>query len=64
MISMSDEEAACIQEHELALVKAKHVKEEQQRQREEVACWAEEAENAWREAEAEKAQRDAEAKEA
>ena len=36
-ISMSDKEDTCIHEHEVALVKAKHVKEERQRQWEEEA---------------------------
>ena len=59
MILMSDEEDACIWEHELVLVKAKHAKEERQWQWEEEVCQVEEAERAWREA-----QRDAEAEEA
>ena len=63
-ISMSDEEDTHIHEHKIALEKAKHVKEEQQRQWEEEAQRAEEAKRACREVEAEKAWRDAEAEEA
>ena len=58
MVILSDEEDTWICEHEVALEKAKCVKEERQRQREE------EAERKWREAEAEKTQRDVEAEEA
>ena len=54
MISMSDKEDACICEHKVTLVKAKCMKEEQQRQWEEEAQWAEEAEKAQREAKAKK----------
>ena len=58
MVILSDEEDIRICEHEVALEKAKHAKEEWQRQREE------EAERKWREAEAKKVWRDVEAKEA
>ena len=61
---MSDEEDTHICEHEVMLVKVKHMKEEQQRQWEEEVQQVEEAERARREAEAEKACRDVEAEEA
>ena len=63
-ISMSDKEDACICKHKVGIEKAKHAKEEQQRQWEEEAWRAAEAERVWREVEAEKVWRDMEAKEA
>ena len=63
-ISMSDEEDAHICKHKITIMKAKHVKEEWQRQYEEEAQQAAEAKRVQREVEAEKAQRDTEAKEA
>ena len=63
-ISMLDEEDTQICEHEIAIAKAKHTKEEWQRQCEEEACWEDEAEKVRREAKAEKAWRVTEAEEA
>ena len=64
VIISSDEEDARIREHEITLERAKWVKEEIQRQREEEAQKAEEAKRVHREVEAEKAWRDVEAEEA
>ena len=64
IVILSDEEDARIHEHEVVLEKAKHVKEERQRQREEEAQKVVEAEQACKEVEAEKAWRDVEAEEA
>ena len=64
VIILSDKEDAQICKHEVALEKAKCVKEEWQRQWEEEAQKAEEAKRKWREAEAEKARREAEAEKA
>ena len=64
MISISDEEDAHILEHEVAIERAKCMKEERQRQQEEEAQEVVEAEKAQREAEDEKAHREAEAEEA
>ena len=64
VIVSSDEEDARIHEHEIALERVKHMKEECQRQQEEEARKAAEAKHVCKEVEAEKAQRDAEVEEA
>ena len=61
MVISSDEEDACIYKHKVALEKAKRMKEEWQRQREEEAQKAAEAECVHKEAEAEKVCREVEA---